>query len=75
MIIVKVEDAYTSKVDCATLIKSAQTSLNYLGISDESDLSIVITGDEQLQQLNIQFRGVDTPTDVLAFPSDFTDPS
>ncbi len=38
------------------------------------DLSIVITDDQQLQDLNRQFLAIDRPTDVLAFPSGELDP-
>src|ERR1700678_2573280 len=33
------------------------------------DFSVLLTGDEQLRAMNIQFRGVDKPTDVLSFPA------
>jgi probable rRNA maturation factor len=33
----------------------------------EANLSVVITDDDEMQSLNLQFRGVDAPTDVLAF--------
>lgn len=33
-------------------------------------LSVVLTNDEEIQQLNAQYRGKDKPTNVLAFPSD-----
>jgi probable rRNA maturation factor len=33
------------------------------------DFSVLLTGDEQLRARNIQFRGVDKPTDVLSFPT------
>jgi probable rRNA maturation factor len=33
----------------------------------KSELSIVLTNDEQIQQLNKIYRHVDRPTDVLAF--------
>jgi probable rRNA maturation factor len=33
----------------------------------ESELSIVLTGDEQIRKLNAEFRHKDTATDVLAF--------
>jgi len=31
------------------------------------ELSLVITGEEQVRQLNLSYRGRDEPTDVLAF--------
>lgn len=38
-----------------------------MGLTDP-ELSIVFTDDEQIQQLNAQWRGEDKPTDVLSFP-------
>ena len=32
------------------------------------DFSVLLTGDEQIRAMNLQFRGVDKPTDVLSFP-------
>lgn len=33
-------------------------------------VSLLMTGDEDIHQLNREFRQVDKPTDVLSFPSD-----
>jgi probable rRNA maturation factor len=33
-------------------------------------LSIVVTDDEHVRQLNQQYRDVDAPTDILSFPAD-----
>ncbi len=38
------------------------------------DASIVLADDEQLQMLNLQYLGIDAPTDVLSFPAGETDP-
>jgi probable rRNA maturation factor len=38
-----------------------------LGLAGE--LSVLLTGDEKLRALNLQFRGMDKPTDVLSFPA------
>ena len=40
----------------------------------EADLSIVIIDNEQMQALNLHYRGIDSSTDVLSFPADFVDP-
>ncbi len=33
-----------------------------------AEVGLVLTGEEEIRQLNHQFRGIDEPTDVLAFP-------
>lgn len=38
-----------------------------LGLAGE--FSVLLTGDERLRALNIQFRGIDKVTDVLSFPA------
>ncbi len=35
-----------------------------------SEVSVLICDDDEMHRLNKQFRGVDAPTDVLAFPQD-----
>lgn len=35
----------------------------------EGELSVLLTSDERLRALNLQFRAVDKPTDVLSFPA------
>ena len=42
--------------------------------STDGDLTIVLTDDAQLHQLNRDYLGVDAPTDVLSFPASETDP-
>ena len=42
--------------------------------SADGDLSIVLTYDAQLHQLNRDYLGVDAPTDVLSFPASEIDP-
>jgi probable rRNA maturation factor len=43
-----------------------------LGLTGEC--SVLLTGDERLRKLNLQFRGMDKATDVLSFPA-FSDVS
>jgi probable rRNA maturation factor len=42
--------------------------------SAAGDLSIVLTNDAQLRQLNRDYLGIDAPTDVLSFPASEMDP-
>ncbi|MBI1792623.1 MAG: rRNA maturation RNase YbeY [Chloroflexi bacterium] len=42
--------------------------------SASGDITIVLTDDAQLHQLNRDYLGVDAPTDVLSFPASETDP-
>lgn len=42
--------------------------------SAEGDLTLVLTDDKQLHDLNWEYLGIDTPTDVLSFPASETDP-
>lgn len=51
-----------------------QGVLRLTNTPEESALTIVISDDAQLHQLNLEFLGIDAPTDVLAFPSDEVDP-
>lgn len=41
-----------------------------LGVSPRATLAVRLTSDEELRSLSARFLGIDTPTDVLAFPSD-----
>jgi probable rRNA maturation factor len=39
-----------------------------------ADMTIVLTDDAQLHELNLEYLGVDAPTDVLSFPAAEADP-
>jgi probable rRNA maturation factor len=56
------------------LERAARAALEHGSESSESDLSIVLTDDVRLQELNREYLGIDAPTDVLSFPASETDP-
>ncbi len=56
------------------LKNAAQMALDYTGSREHVEAAVVLTGDDQLHELNRQFLGVDASTDVLAFPAGEIDP-
>jgi len=56
------------------LERAATVALEHQAVPPDSDLSIVLADDEQLQDLNREFRDIDAPTDVLSFPASESDP-
>ncbi len=66
MIHTQVEEAFGALVDAEWLCRVALATLEAEDRPD-ADLTLVITGDEQVRELNRVYRGVDTPTDVLSF--------
>jgi probable rRNA maturation factor len=55
-----------SKVTRAEILRRLSVMARVLQIED-LEVSFVLTGDEQIQKLNKEYRGKDRPTDVLAF--------
>ena len=55
------------KINSLLLKKKAQRLLDALELTD-SELSLLLTDDDEIQQLNLAYRDKDGPTDVLAFP-------
>jgi probable rRNA maturation factor len=65
-VVLRVEDGPHPGVSRATLMRRARAMLAAVQSSD-SEWSIVLTGDDQIQKLNRLYRNKDRPTDVLAF--------
>jgi len=71
---IQISESFQSQINAALLENAAQVALHHQAVPDNAELSIVVTGNEQLQQLNKQFRDVDAPTDVLSFPAQYVNP-
>ncbi len=56
------------------LERAARAALSHQKKSPDADLSIVLTDDTRLKQLNRDYLGIDAPTDVLSFPASESDP-
>jgi probable rRNA maturation factor len=60
--------------DTALLERAARLTLELEQGHSKDDMTIVLTDDAQLHELNREYLGVDAPTDVLSFPAEETDP-
>ena len=74
MITLEISKRYQTQIDASLIKQTVNTTLIHQGVRPDSEISIIITGDEKLHALNLQFLDVDAPTDVLSFPADFTNP-
>lgn len=61
-------------VSARILEQAAQQTLQHIDPHLHADITLVITDDAQIQQLNREYLGIDAPTDVLSFPNEATDP-
>lgn len=51
-------------------LAAARLALKNSGMPDETELSLVLTDDREIRELNRAWRGQDKPTNVLSFPGD-----
>jgi len=56
------------KISAPRLKRAAEKILEFLR-EDQSELSLVLVGNEEIRELNATYRGKNRPTDVLSFPS------
>ncbi len=69
---------YEDKVKPTLLKEAAQATLEQQRVHGKVEITIAITGDAQLRALNLAFRKINKPTDVLSFglePTEDAEPS
>lgn len=71
---INIESHIKLPIDPALLEKAVQQTLDFTQAEADLELTLVISDDSLLLQLNQQYMGIDAPTDVLSFPAEHTDP-
>lgn len=72
MIHIEINPSLQTSLQPDSLERTAQAVLAHQ--SSDGDLTIILTDDAQLRELNREYLGIDVPTDVLSFPASETDP-
>jgi probable rRNA maturation factor len=67
----QIDESFESKVDTALIEKALGVALDLFNPTSSSapppSVVVVVTDNETIQQLNYQYLGIDSPTDVLSF--------
>jgi probable rRNA maturation factor len=66
-IYVNIETPYRRRLTQKWLREVVATTLSIQKIDRPAELSLLITGDEEVHKLNREYRGIDKTTDVLSF--------
>jgi len=67
---VQIDAQFQAQTSPEPLRRAALATLIHERVEEPCELAVVVTGDEALRELNRRYRGVDAPTDVLAFPDE-----
>jgi len=64
--------AWTDAVSDAenVVLRAAQAAYSDAGDGEDAELSLVLADDRRVRDLNREWRGKDSPTNVLSFPTD-----
>ncbi len=63
----RVDRRFWGKVERSGLRKAMVATFRSAGVTNDGALTLVVTGNEEIQSMNRDYRGVDAITDVLAF--------
>jgi probable rRNA maturation factor len=75
MVDVLIRPQFEPEVDEHPIRRAAQATLHHQGVREDAALCVAIVDDVEMQALNLQYRGVDAPTDVLSFATHDDAPS
>jgi probable rRNA maturation factor len=67
---VEIQNDNEYEINAEKLISAVEMTLTQQQAESETTLTVVITDNEEVADLNHQYRGIDSPTDVLSFPAD-----
>lgn len=66
---IQIDDQFAPQADAALIERAISMALAAEGIAEPIEVSVLVTDDAALQNLNRDYRNIDAPTDVLSFPA------
>ncbi len=67
---IQIDDAFAPLVDVEAIAGAVRRALETTGVNGAVEVSMVVTTDEAVRELNRVYRGQDRATDVLSFGQD-----
>lgn len=67
-------NSYAKQIDQSRLAEAYREGLRVLGLPDNASVTLRVTNNRLIRQLNHTWRGENAVTDVLSFDNAFTDP-
>lgn len=64
-----IDQSYARNVESSQLEQALHLTLRTFNQTDATTINLTITNNETIQRLNYQYRGINSPTDVLSFPN------
>ena len=74
MINIEIPSDYEKEIDTDFVMMAAETTFDHEKVKEMSEITIAFVDPATIQKLNFQFRGIDSPTDVLLFPDEVINP-
>ncbi|HSG25505.1 MAG TPA: rRNA maturation RNase YbeY [Anaerolineales bacterium] len=74
MIEIEIDQNFSDQLEISGLQAVADKVLAITETSLDSEIGLQIIEDAQMQELNLQYMGINSPTDVLSFPVPFQNP-
>jgi probable rRNA maturation factor len=74
VIFIEIDEKYRDQIPSEILEEAARLVLKIDFPEDSPSLTVKITGDQEILELNTTYRGIQKATDVLSFEADYFDP-